>query len=129
MTAPRHIQTLPPGFCSLALAAVMLCLSGCSTIEHSSVSGTRFTISGVKTALDAFEVDCGRFPTTAEGLSVIVKNPGVSGWGGPYWEGALVDQWGTALRYDAARNSVSIHSAGRDKVFGTPDDVVQKWTW
>lgn len=130
MTAPRHIQMLTSGFCCLALAAfIVICSSGCSTTGRSSVAGTKFTISGVRTALDCFEVDCGRFPTTAEGLQALVKNPGVTGWRGPYWEGAFLDQWGTLLHYEVATNSMSVSCAGRDKAFVTPDDVVRRWTW
>ena len=51
-------------------------------------------------ALNNFEADCARFPTTAEGLSALVANPGVVGWKGPYWEGSFPDRWGGTWRYE-----------------------------
>lgn len=110
-------------------AATAVCVLGCSTVERAHERGTQFTISGVMTALDCFEVDCTRFPTTAEGLPALTKNPGVSGWRGPYWEGAFLDQWGTPLRYELVTNSLSLRSAGRDRAFGTADDIVQTRKW
>lgn len=52
-------------------------------------------------ALDRFQADCGCFPTTAEGLSALVKDPGVAGWQGPYWQGDFRDRWGSTWRYES----------------------------
>lgn len=36
-------------------------------------------------ALRVFHIDCGRFPTEAEGLAALLSDPGIPGWQGPYW--------------------------------------------
>ena len=106
-------------------------LVGCSSTKQMSASGTKQLLTTIMPGVHAFEVDCGRFPRTEEGLAALTNNPGAAGWRGPYWDPAvpLVDQWGTLLRYEAGTNSVSIRSAGRDKIFGTSDDIVEAWTW
>src|ERR1700759_4389866 len=51
--------------------------------------------SGLKTELNAFETDCGRFPTTEEGLGALIEKPGdLSGWKRPYLEKMPTDPWG-----------------------------------
>ncbi len=58
------------------------------------------------TALDAFEVDCGRYPTTEEGLHALVEAPGnVQDWRGPYLKkGVPADPWGNPYTYKAPGN-------------------------
>jgi general secretion pathway protein G len=79
-------------------------------------------------ALDLFEQDVGRYPTTDEGLGALVQNPGIPGWKGPYLKGGLKpDPWGTPYSYglqvDEAGNNYVVTSAGPDLQFGTEDDV------
>jgi general secretion pathway protein G len=80
-------------------------------------------------ALDLFEQDLGRYPTSEEGLAALVENPGMEGWKGPYLKGDLKpDPWGTAYSYaidaeDPGRYRLT--SAGPDKRLGTTDDMVR----
>ena len=51
-------------------------------------------------ALDLFEQDIGRYPTTDEGLPALVISPGVSGWKGPYLKAGLYkDPWDNDYQY------------------------------
>lgn len=53
-------------------------------------------------ALDAFRLDVGRYPTTAEGLNALVTNPGVEGWNGPYLKKGLPnDPWKRPYQYES----------------------------
>jgi len=36
-------------------------------------------------ALGTFQLDCRRYPTEAERLDALLKDPGIDGWDGPYW--------------------------------------------
>ena len=53
------------------------------------------------TALDAFRLDVGRYPTTAEGLEALRTQPGgVSNWDGPYLAKDIPkDPWGNEYVY------------------------------
>jgi general secretion pathway protein G len=52
-------------------------------------------------ALDAYRVDLGRYPTSAEGLTALVERPaGDSRWRGPYLRKAVpLDPWGRPYLY------------------------------
>ena len=76
-------------------AAVALLYAACSTTKQEGVRSDQ-----IMEALNRFDADCGRFPTTAEGLPALVKDPGVPGWSGPYWQGGFGDRWGTIWRYE-----------------------------
>ncbi len=55
------------------------------------------------TALDAFRLDVGRYPTTSEGLQALQAKPsGVERWAGPYLKKEIpVDAWGKPYVYKA----------------------------
>ena len=82
----------------------------------------------IAAALDAFNDDTGRYPTTAEGLDALVMPPDCEGWNGPYLERMLTDKWGTPYRYTclpaAADWFFELRSAGHDQTFGTRDDII-----
>ena len=73
-------------------------------------------------SLELFKLDVGRYPTTAEGLQALVKQPGsIAGWNGPYLKGAPPnDPWGNAYRYTSpvANGGFEIVSLGADNAPG-----------
>jgi type II secretion system protein G len=85
----------------------------------------------LKTGLDTFEVDIGRYPVTAEGLDAIFAAPAIlkGRWRGPYLQKMPVDPWGFyyLYRYPGVENPTSfdLFSAGPDGTSGTADDI--KW--
>jgi len=80
-------------------------------------------------ALDLFEQDIGRYPTTEEGLEALVVDPGLPGWKRPYLKGGLKpDPWKNAYIYsndpeDPAQ--YTLLSLGPDGQMGTEDDITQ----
>ena len=57
-------------------------------------------IAAFMTALNSFEIDCGRYPSTAEGFAPLLARPaGVTNWHGPYLESVPKDPWGHAYVY------------------------------
>ena len=80
-------------------------------------------------ALDLFEQDVGRYPTTDEGLSALINDPGLEGWKGPYLKGELKpDPWGTDYIYSMAPDETAqyiLSSAGPDRQPGSDDDIAQ----
>ena len=50
-----------------------------------AIIAAKTDITNLETALDAFEIDTGRYPTSAEGLAALGAPPaGIIGWHGPY---------------------------------------------
>lgn len=101
--------------------------------EQARITATQTDIVNLETALDAFEVDCGRYPTEQEGLDALVNAPSdVTGWRGPYLKNATPkDAWGQAYIYrQPGRNNTSgfdLFSTGPNKLEGDEDDLVN-WT-
>lgn len=72
-----------------------------SQISKSEVTTARAQMDAFDKALQAYRIDMGRFPTTAEGLSVLMAPAGADArWRGPYLKDmAPVDPWGQPYRY------------------------------
>lgn len=108
--------------------AVALGLSGRS--QEARYTRVQADISGtLSLAIDLFEQDVGRYPTTDEGLAVLAENnDGIAGWRGPYVKGGLKpDPWGTSYQYsyDATHNKYTLVCAGPDGQSGTEDDITE----
>ncbi len=70
--------------------------------EQARVTRAQTDIANIASALDTFEIDNGRYPTTAEGLqALIVQPPNMPNWHGPYVKGSHVplDPWGHPYQY------------------------------
>ncbi|MBK8166954.1 MAG: type II secretion system protein GspG [bacterium] len=71
---------------------------------------TRVHLERLDEALVGFYRDVGRLPDEAEGLAVLVTDPGLGGWRGPYLDGGrdaaatvvALDAWNRPLVYDLA---------------------------
>ncbi len=97
--------------------------------QEARVTRAKADMSGqLSLALDLYEQDVGRYPATEEGLAVLVSNPGVPGWRGPYVKNGLKpDSWGTPYSYaydPSGRGGYKLVCAGPDGSFGTEDDIM-----
>jgi len=88
----------------------------------------------LKTVLGNFELDNGRYPTTAEGLDALLScPPGLTAtWRGPYLERTdEVDKWGHPYHYSFPSPTdpthYDLHSLGPDGIDGTADDIYKDW--
>ena len=78
-----------------------------------------------------FELDCGSFPSGAQGLDALrMPPPDVppGKWNGPYLDSAVpLDPWGSPYQYmfPGSRNpdSYDLWSCGPDGMNGTEDDI------
>lgn len=81
--------------------------------------------AGIKTALDAFEVDNGFYPKSLQDLLQQPSN--AKNWRGPYLDNLPVDPWGNAYVYyypgKHNPNSYDLLSVGPDGKEGTDDDI------
>ncbi len=80
----------------LGLLAALVAPRLINKIGKSKVKAAKTQIEMFSTALDAFKLDVGRYPTTQEGLKALIENPGVEGWDGPYLKKKKIpkDPWG-----------------------------------
>ena len=119
------------------LAALMLLLFVVAIVSRrgrddpSRISDTSGQCESLGVALAMFCSDCGRYPSTDEGFSVLYEARAISGWRGPYVEGGTrgghpVDSWGHPFVYRNADGQVIVISCGPDGREGTADDVVYK---
>jgi general secretion pathway protein G len=80
-------------------------------------------------ALDAFEIDNGRYPSTEEGLDALTTKPAanLTAWRGPYLKRLPKDPWGNPYVYrypgEHNKNGVDLSSNGPDGRPDTADDV------
>jgi len=68
-------------------------------IERARAAACRSQIETFRLALQSYYLDCGRYPTEAQGLDALwekpVMSPVPSGWGGPYTNRRIPkDPWG-----------------------------------
>src|ERR1700754_506033 len=88
-------------------------------LSESKVKAARIQLQSFASALDLFYLDAGRYPSSAEGLTALVRQtPGVAAWNGPYLKGGNVpsDPWNHPYVYrsPSERGPYDIISYGSD---------------
>jgi general secretion pathway protein G len=88
-------------------------------LSESKVKTARIQLQSFASALDLFYLDAGRFPSTSEGLTALIRQtPGVAAWNGPYLKGGNVpkDPWnnGYVYRSPGEHGPYDIMSYGSD---------------
>ena len=100
--------------------------------EQARTTAARADIeSNLSASLDLYELDNGRYPTTEQGLSSLVQNPGNApepvNWNGPYLKKKKIpkDPWGKDYVYVSPgvhnREGYDLSSHGPDGVEGKDD--------
>ena len=84
---------------------------------------TRQTLGVLRTKLECFHRDCGRYPTDREGLWALALNPGMTNWCGPYLMKIPPDLWRHRYYYGCTNDTAYLWSAGPDGVPNTADDI------
>ena len=127
----KAIETKRSGFTLievLLVVAILGILAGVVVVNFAGkqkktmISATYTSIKNISLAIDMYEVDTGRFPSTLQALITSDSSPN---WSGPYLRGELpVDAWGTAYGYSVTGDTgYKIVSAGPDLVMGGEDDL------
>jgi general secretion pathway protein G len=117
----------------LAVLAAVVVPKFTGRSEQARKAAARTDIAMLETALDAFEVDAGRYPTTEEGLAALVTPPAsIKAWHGPYIKrGVPNDPWGNpyVYRFPGQNNATGydLASFGPDGNEGGGDDI-DNWT-
>jgi general secretion pathway protein G len=119
----------------IAIIALIVSLVGPRVLNYlgeSKVKAAKIQIQSFGSALDLFNLDTGRYPTSAEGLTALVQSPGtIPKWNGPYLKGGVVpnDPWGTPYVYRSPGEHgpydiKSYGSDGQEGGTGTAADIV-----
>ena len=93
-------------------------------IDRSKVQTAETQIKMLRGALQAFRLDLGRYPTTAEGLASLVRpSPEAADfWRGPYLDDEVPDDpWRTPYRYKYPADNLqgfALYSLGADSKDG-----------
>jgi len=90
-------------------------------VDASKVRTAETQVRMLKTALQTFRLDVGRYPSTEEGLAALEKRPAADAapnWAGPYLDEALpADPWGNPFQYRneaAGGQEFTLYSLGAD---------------
>lgn len=127
------------GFTLIELLLVLVILAALATVvvpkftkrsEQAKETAAKADISNMELALDAFEIDTGRYPNNTEGLKALFEEPSNSeGWKGPYLKrGMPRDPWGKEYLYKQPgqynKYGYDLSSSGPDGQAGNDDDVI-----
>lgn len=110
-------------------AAVIPRLTG--RTQQARISTALMDITGnISVALDLYELDNGRYPSTDQGLQALLSKPSSSpvpsNWNGPYLKRKPVDPWKNVYKYVSPgthSNDYDLYSVGPDGTEGSEDDV------
>jgi general secretion pathway protein G len=119
----------------LAILAATIIPQFGSTAHDARVGRAKFDISEYENALERFFVHMDRYPSSAEGLGVLVAPPqeGASRWRGPYIKELLPDPWGNAYVYRSpgthGARTYDIWSRGEDGADGGDGRAMDITNW
>jgi general secretion pathway protein G len=103
--------------------------------EEAKISAARVDVqANLASALDLYELDNGHYPTTAQGLEALLREPSTAplpkNWKGPYLKhkSGLKDPWGNPYQYrepgSADHRDYDLFSMGPDGAAGGTDDLL-----
>jgi general secretion pathway protein G len=116
----------------LAILAAVVVPKFAKRGEQAREAAAKTDISNMETALDAYEIDTGRYPTTEEGLAALFEAPSsAKNWKGPYLKkGVPNDPWGNPYQYanpgTHAQNGFDLYSYGPTGSEG--EGNIDNWT-
>lgn len=127
----KKIRNNEKGFTLIEIIIVVIILSLIAAlvgprlfkkVEKSKQQITKTQIVMIENSVKMFKLDTGRYPTTEEGLKVLLENTGgISNWDGPYLEKGLPkDPWGKdyVYTYPGKNYTFEIVSLGADGLPG-----------
>jgi general secretion pathway protein G len=139
----RLHKNKPNGFTLLELLVVLAILGllaaivGPQVIKYLGSSKTQTAsvqAKNIAASLELFRLDAGRYPTTAEGLTALVKAPAsVPIWNGPYLpqETAIIDPWGNPYKFKTPgdHGEIDVFSLGSDNATGGTGEAKDVGNW
>ncbi len=136
--AKSHSTRPLGGFTLIELLLVLVILASLAAVvvpkftkrsQQARIIAAQADISHIELALDAFEIDCARYPTTEEGIRALIEQPSnANGWKMPYIKrGVPKDPWRNPYVYRCPgqhnTSGYDLHSFGPDGQDGGGDDI------
>ncbi len=111
---------------SLVILALIMGVVGPRVIGYLSRAKSQTAgvqIENIKSSLDMFLLDVGRYPTEDEGLEALIEpKSSIAGWAGPYLDEETVptDPWDRPYHFELANGGMKavVYSFGRDDAKG-----------
>ena len=92
--------------------------------DEAMKDAAKLSMQQLSQKLQEYRIHNYRYPTTDQGLSALITNPGSKRWRGPYTEKSkLVDPWDGEFGYESDGRNIKIISAGPDGQLGSEDDI------
>ena len=134
--------TLRKAFTLIELMIVVVILGLLATIvmprildrpEQARRMKAKVDIRSIESTLALFKTDTGRFPTTSEGLEVLVSDPGIKGYNSDgYLDKVPLDPWGNRYIYlspGVYGKDYDLESYGKDGEDGGTDKNADIESW
>lgn len=114
----------------LAILAVAVVPKFTGRSQQAKITTAQADIANLEVTIDAFEIDCSRYPTTEEGIQALIQQPSsdLTEWRGPYLKrGQPKDPWRNPYVYECPGQhndtGYDLYSYGPDGQEGGGDDV------
>ena len=116
----------------LGLLAALVAPKMFQKVGSSKQKAAKAQISMLSTALDAYRLDIGSYPSSEEGLDALRKNPNRDTWDGPYMSKDIPpDPWGHAYvyRFPGEHGDYDLYSLGADGQEGGEGENADVVSW
>lgn len=103
-------------------------------VDKSEVTTAKAQVDALTKAVDQYRLDVGRYPSTQEGLNVLVHPNGDPNWRGPYLKKAVpLDPWQMPYQYkqpgEHNPEDYDLYSFGADRSSGGTKDNADIGNW
>ena len=103
-------------------------------VSSSKSDVAKVQLADLAAALDMFKLEVGRYPTTKEGLVILVNKPqDIPDWDGPYMRKNKIpnDPWNNkyVYKYPGKTNVYELHTLGMDNQVGGEGEAADISAW